>query len=107
MSRPFVPWLPLDAAVFDPPVRLVHLESLSVFHVVFLARQSEAQSCSRQGLWPWRPWTDDHERRIPSSAEGESGCADRRIMFKAEQTQISLTIQSVAADLRGQRADEG
>jgi hypothetical protein len=107
MSRPFVPRLPLDAAVSDPPVRLVHLESLYVFHVVFLARQSKAQSCSRQGLWPWRPWTDDHERRIPSSAEGESGCADRRIMFNAEQTHILLTIQSFAVDLRGQRAADG
>jgi hypothetical protein len=28
-------------------------------------------------------------------------CADRRITFNAEQTQISLTIQSLAMDLRG------
>jgi hypothetical protein len=74
---------------------------------VFLAYQSKAESFSRQDLWPWSPRTDDHERRISSSAEGESGCADRRIMFNAEQTQISLTIQSLAVDLRGQRAADG
>jgi hypothetical protein len=35
------------------------------------------------------------------------GCADRRIMFNAEQTQLALAIQSFVADLRGQGAADG
>jgi hypothetical protein len=71
MSRPFVaPRLPLDAAVSDPLARLAHLENLSVFHTLFLAHQSRAESCSRPGLWPRSPWTNDHTRRIPSLADG-------------------------------------
>jgi hypothetical protein len=68
--------LPLEAAVADPLAKLAYLESISLFHVLFPAHTSKAESWARNVFWPRRPWSDDHGPRVPSSGAGcQSGSA--------------------------------
>jgi hypothetical protein len=59
--------LPLEGVVADPLARLAYLESIFLFHVLFPAYNSKAERWTRNVLWPRRPWSDDHEPRVPSS----------------------------------------
>jgi hypothetical protein len=57
---PFVAFpIPLNAAVSDPLVKKACLESFFLFHMLFLAHNSEPESWTRQIPWLRSPWPDD------------------------------------------------
>ncbi len=62
--------LPQETCASDPPVRLTCRESLSPFHMLFLAHTLKAKNWTPKLLPPRRPWADDHGRCIPSSGAG-------------------------------------
>jgi hypothetical protein len=62
--------LPEAASASDPPVRLTCRESLSLFHIFFLAYNSKAESWTRNLLRQRSPWANDYGRRLPSSRAG-------------------------------------
>jgi hypothetical protein len=73
--------LPLEAVDSDPPARLVCLESLSLFHILFLAPESKPESWTRNVLLLGSPWADGHGALVVCSrasckrpgAQGQAG----------------------------------